>query len=178
MLWGQLVCVVGIIEKEETDLNSNEEFENVVHLGCSVRNGILFTFHWSMLVCISHRAIFFGELGTRTGDMHTKETGLGVMFHLGLPARRGKKDFACFTTHFMDIRLEVTDTLEGGYTSSKDCERRVLYGPCYDGKWKCGGLKPVCGRGNGRARGGCGTASCSLAKGKQEICMQGGESER
>lgn len=44
-----------------------------------------------MLVCIGHRPIIFKGLGIRTGETHTKEAGLGVMFHLVLPARSAKK---------------------------------------------------------------------------------------
>lgn len=60
------------------------------HLGCNVPSCVPFTFHRFVLVCIWHKPISFKELGTRTGEMHSKETGLEVMFQLGLPARSGK----------------------------------------------------------------------------------------
>lgn len=111
-----------------------------------------------MLVCIGHRPITFKGLRTRTGEMHTKATGPGVMFHLSLPAKSGKKHFACFTTHLLYISLEVQVPWRGGYkgrAAKVVDKRRVLYGPCYSGKWKGehGDLKPVCAGGKGSARG-------------------------
>lgn len=43
--------------------------------------------HSCVLICIGHRPIIFKGLGERTGEMHTKETRLGGMLHVGLPAR-------------------------------------------------------------------------------------------
>lgn len=60
------------------------------HLGCNIPKCISFTFHRFVWDCICHKPINFKELGTRTGKMHSKETGLEVIFHLGLPARSGK----------------------------------------------------------------------------------------
>lgn len=42
--------------------------------------------------------------------MHTKETRLGGMFRVGLPARscgRGAEYFACLRTHLLYIRIEI-----------------------------------------------------------------------
>lgn len=150
------------------------------HLGYNVPSCVLFTFHRLVLVSIWHKPINFKELGTRTGEMHSKETGLEVMFHLGLPARSGKIILLALQHTYCTLDQKYRYPRGGdiiGRAAKIVSERWVLCGLCCNEKWE--GKNGNCvwrgkdGSKVGYLNSSSSTASWSFGKSNNKICLQG-----